>query len=114
VWTKCETKPILGEEASALMMDYGLLMIWDKAMAVAGGGQSLPPNAPNKPNLPRFWAKNEGARENKANPRRGGLGIDDDYGLLMIRGKAMAVAGGGQSLPPMRQTNPICAVLGWK
>jgi hypothetical protein len=35
----------------------------------------------NKPNLPHFWAKNEGARKNKANPRGrridDGLAIDD-------------------------------------
>jgi hypothetical protein len=30
VWTVRQTKPILAEEASALMMDYGLLMIWNR------------------------------------------------------------------------------------
>ena len=29
---------------------------------------------PNKPNVPRFWAGNEGGRKNKAN-FRGGLGL---------------------------------------
>jgi hypothetical protein len=54
VWTARQTKPILAAEASALMMDDGLLMIWGQAMAGAGGGRSLPPNAPNKANRPIY------------------------------------------------------------
>jgi hypothetical protein len=46
-----QTKPILAEEASALMIDYGLLMIRGKAMAVAGGRRSPPPMRQTKPIL---------------------------------------------------------------
>jgi hypothetical protein len=118
------------------MMDDGLLMIWGKAMAVGGGWRSLPPSAPNKANLPRFWAKNVGgvkkqsqsaalgrARQirnpkletrnkpkmpmrqtakasrvdrmsNKANPGRGGLGID--HGLGIIDDLGQETPGGGR------------------
>jgi hypothetical protein len=88
-WTECETKPILGEEASPLMMDYGLLMIWGKAMAVAGGRRSLPPNAPNKANLPFL------ATSARLGPR---LGIAD-WGFA--NGRSRQVAGS------VRQTKPI-------
>jgi hypothetical protein len=47
-------KANLAEEASALMVDYGLLMIWGKAMAVAGGGRSLPPVRQTNP-IYYFW-----------------------------------------------------------
>jgi hypothetical protein len=89
------------------------------------------PNAPNKANLGgrgprlgiadlglgirgrRIRARRVDGMPNKANPGRGGLGID--YGLLMIWGQAMAVAGGGRSLPPMRQTKPILKMrIGFK
>jgi hypothetical protein len=44
-----QTNPILAEEASALMMDDGLLMIWGQAMAAAEGGRSLTPMRQTKP-----------------------------------------------------------------
>jgi hypothetical protein len=86
--------------AIELMIDYGLLMIWGDAMAVAAGGRSQPPmrqtkpiwplgigdcrlgirslgsrvrcvdGAPNKPNLCRFWASNGDAARKQSQSRR--------------------------------------------
>jgi hypothetical protein len=69
VWAGRQTNPILAEEASALMMDEGLLMIWGKAMAGAVGGRSLPPMRQTNPICAVLGPKNAGARKNKPNLR---------------------------------------------
>jgi hypothetical protein len=66
----------------------------------------LYPAAPNKANLPRFWAGNEGGVENKAN--LGGRG--SDWGLG-IAGWGFADVGHGRRAGPVRQTNPISVVF---
>jgi hypothetical protein len=93
------------------------LRIWDWGFREAGAGRSFSA-APNKPNHPicrgvqspeaLHIVGGERPAKNKANPGRGGLGIDDGLSIIDDLGKAMAVAAGGDLYPPVRQTKPIC------
>jgi hypothetical protein len=56
VWTECQTKPIRAEEASALMMDYRLLMIWARQWPWPEAG-GLYPQGAKQTQFPAFLAR---------------------------------------------------------
>jgi hypothetical protein len=61
VWSSRQTKPIVAEEASALMMDNRLLMIWDLRAERLARRVDV---APNKANHPIYRGSNPAGHGN--------------------------------------------------
>jgi hypothetical protein len=80
-----------------LGIDYGLGIIDDLGQGNHGRhSRTIQWDvAPNRPNFRRFWAKNEGGVQDKANRRRrDARRIDDGLGIIDDWGKAITDASG--------------------